>query len=126
MAKKTMQDRTTSTVEQIVPANGIELCYETFGDSRQPALLLIMGLGFQLVHWSDEFCRQLAERGFRVVRFDNRDAGRSTHLPGTDYTLDDMAADAIGLLDALGVRSAHVVGASMGGMIAQVMAARHP
>ncbi|MEV1122152.1 alpha/beta hydrolase [Actinosynnema sp. NPDC049800] len=126
MAKKTMQDRTTSAAEHIVPANGIELCYETFGDERQPVLLLIMGLGFQLVHWSDEFCRQLAERGFRVVRFDNRDAGRSTHLPRADYTLDDMAADAIGLLDALGVRRAHVVGASMGGMIAQVMAVRHP
>ncbi|QFZ24573.1 alpha/beta fold hydrolase [Saccharothrix syringae] len=85
-----------------------------------------MGLGFQLVHWPDGFCRRLADRGFFVVRFDNRDAGRSTHLPGTDYALVDMAADAVGLLDALGADRAHVVGASMGGMIAQVMAAHHP
>lgn len=121
-----MQDHTTSAEERIVPANGIELCYETFGDSRRPVLLLIMGLGFQLVHWPDDFCRRLAERGFFVVRFDNRDAGRSTHLPGADYALTDLAADAVGLLDALGVDRAHVVGASMGGMVAQVMAALHP
>ncbi|NUS63464.1 MAG: alpha/beta fold hydrolase [Saccharothrix sp.] len=121
-----MRDRTTSAAERIVRANGIELCYETFGDARRPVLLLIMGLGFQLVHWPDAFCRQLAGRGFHVVRFDNRDAGRSTHLPGADYALDDMAADAVGLLDVLGADRAHVVGASMGGMIAQVMAARHP
>jgi pimeloyl-ACP methyl ester carboxylesterase len=121
-----MQDNTTSSTERIVSANGVELCYETFGDPQQPALLLVMGLGFQLVHWPDEFCRQLADRGFCVVRFDNRDAGRSTHLPGADYTLLDMAADVIGLIDALGIERAHVVGASMGGMIAQVMAALHP
>jgi pimeloyl-ACP methyl ester carboxylesterase len=121
-----MQDHTTSATERIVSANGIELCYETFGDPRQPALVLVMGLGFQLVHWPDEFCRQLAERGFSVVRFDNRDAGRSTHLPGAGYTLADMAADVIGLLDALGIGRAHVAGASMGGMIAQVVAALHP
>jgi pimeloyl-ACP methyl ester carboxylesterase len=121
-----MQDHTTSATERIVSANGIELCCETFGDPRQPALVLVMGLGFQLVHWPDEFCRQLAERGFSVVRFDNRDAGRSTHLPGAGYTLADMAADVIGLLDALGIGRAHVAGASMGGMIAQVVAALHP
>jgi pimeloyl-ACP methyl ester carboxylesterase len=121
-----MQDHTTSSTERIVSANGIELCYETFGDPRQPALVLVMGLGFQLVHWPDEFCRQLAECGFSVVRFDNRDAGRSTHLPGAGYTLADMAADVIGLLDALGIGRAHVAGASMGGMIAQVVAALHP
>jgi pimeloyl-ACP methyl ester carboxylesterase len=121
-----MQHHTTSTDERIVSANGIELCHETFGDSRRPALSLIMGLGFQLVHWPDEFCKRIADRGFYVVRFDNRDAGRSTHLPGADYTLADMAADAIGLLDVLGIRRAHVAGASMGGMIAQVMAARYP
>lgn len=121
-----MQDHTAGTVERIAPANDVELCYEAFGDERQPVLLLIMGLGFQLVHWPDEFCRRLAERGFHVVRFDNRDAGRSTHLPGAEYTLADMAADTVGLLDALAVERAHVVGASMGGMIAQVMAALHP
>ncbi|MFT7839737.1 alpha/beta hydrolase [Saccharothrix sp. BKS2] len=121
-----MRDHPTGTAERIVAANGIQLCCDTFGDPDRPALLLIMGLGFQLVHWPDEFCRRLAGRGFFVVRFDNRDAGRSTHLPGTDYALTDMAADAVGLLDALGVGRAHVVGASMGGMIAQVMAALHP
>ncbi|NUT96225.1 MAG: alpha/beta fold hydrolase [Saccharothrix sp.] len=85
-----------------------------------------MGLGFQHVHWPDEFCRRLADRGFHVIRFDNRDAGRSTHLPDTTYTLADLAADAFGLLDALGTTRAHVVGASMGGMIAQTMAALNP
>ena len=85
-----------------------------------------MGLGFQLIHWPEEFCRQLAAEGFRVVRFDNRDAGRSRHLPGRRYTLEDMADDAVGLLDALGVQSAHVVGASLGGMIAQTIAIQHP
>src|SRR5215210_5855476 len=93
----------------------VELCYETFGQSRQPAVLLIMGLGFQLIHWPDGFCRALAAEGFHVVRFDNRDAGCSTHLPGHSYTLEDMADDAAGLVDALGVTSAHVVGASLGG-----------
>jgi pimeloyl-ACP methyl ester carboxylesterase len=126
MAERPVQDHTTGAAERIVPANGIELCCETFGDPRQPALLLIMGLGFQLVHWPDEFCRRLAGRGFFVVRFDNRDAGRSTHLPGVDYALGDMAADTVGLLDALGIDRAHVVGASMGGMIAQITAALHP
>ncbi|PSL57042.1 pimeloyl-ACP methyl ester carboxylesterase [Saccharothrix carnea] len=121
-----MQDRAVGAAGRIVPANGVDLCVETFGDSRHPALLLIMGLGFQLVHWPDEFCRRLAGHGFFVIRFDNRDAGRSTHLPGADYSLADMAADAVGLLDALGVGRAHVVGASMGGMIAQLMAALHP
>ncbi|MFD7655808.1 alpha/beta fold hydrolase [Actinosynnema sp. NPDC059797] len=121
-----MRDHPIGAAERIVPANGVELCCEAFGDPRRPALLLVMGLGFQLVHWPDEFCRRLAGRGFFVVRFDNRDAGRSTHLPGVDYALEDMAADAVGLLDALGVERAHVVGASMGGMIAQVMAELHP
>jgi len=120
----------------------IELCFESFGSDADPALLLIMGLGTQMVAWPEDFCRQLAEHGFRVIRFDNRDVGRSTHLrellPPTTrqlllrdkraarYSLADMAADAVGLLDELGIERAHVVGASMGGMIAQTMAARHP
>ncbi|SFT86924.1 Pimeloyl-ACP methyl ester carboxylesterase [Geodermatophilus amargosae] len=104
----------------------VDLCYDAFGDPDAPPMLLIMGLGFQLIHWPEDFCRQLAAEGFRVVRFDNRDAGRSTHLPGRRYTLEDMADDAVGLLDALGVDSAHIVGASLGGMIAQTMAIRHP
>ena len=120
----------------------IEVCYETFGDRSQPALLLIMGLNSQMVLWEDEFCENLADRGFWVIRFDNRDCGRSTVLRGAPipkrwqllvrhprcaaYSLDDMAEDAAGLLDELGVEQAHVVGASMGGMIAQSLAIRHP
>jgi pimeloyl-ACP methyl ester carboxylesterase len=89
-------------------------------------LLLIMGLGFQLVHWPDAFCQQLADRGYYVVRFDSRDAGRSTHLPGAHYTLKDLSDDAVGLLYALRIESAHVVGASLGGMVAELIAIRHP
>ncbi len=124
------------------PANGIRLCYQTFGDPSHPPLLLIMGLAVQMIVWDDDFCEMLAARGFRVIRFDNRDIGKSTTFPQArapsfvellfsqatglrfrvPYTLRDMAADSAGLLDALGVASAHVVGASMGGMIAQEMA----
>ena len=111
---------------RVATVGEVEICYETFGDPGQPTLLLIMGLGFQLIHWPEAFCRALAAEGFQVVRFDNRDAGCSTHLPGRRYTLEDMADDAAGLIDALGVRSAHLVGASLGGMIAQLLAIRHP
>jgi pimeloyl-ACP methyl ester carboxylesterase len=120
----------------------IEIAYETFGRRTDPPLLLVMGLGTQMLGWPDEFCAGLADRGLFVVRFDNRDIGLSTHLhdapkpdvyavfggdPSTaSYTLSDMAADAVGLLDALGIESAHVVGASMGGMIAQAVAIEHP
>jgi pimeloyl-ACP methyl ester carboxylesterase len=112
--------------EGFATVGDIDLCYDVLGDPDRPTMLLIMGLGFQLVHWPEDFCRRLAGEGLRVVRFDNRDAGRSTHLPGSCYTLDDMADDAVGLLDALGVGSAHVVGASLGGMVAQTLAIRHP
>jgi pimeloyl-ACP methyl ester carboxylesterase len=128
--------------EQRTRANGIEIAYETFGDEGDPALLLIMGLGVQMVGWDEGFCEMLAERGFHVVRFDNRDVGHSTWIDGgptpdvmaavagdvssASYLLDDMAADTAGLLDALGVRAAHVVGASQGGMIAQALAIGHP
>ena len=120
---------------------GITLCYETLGEQSDPPMLLIMGLGTQMIGWPDEFCRGLAARGFYVVRFDNRDSGRSTHVPGRPpsvmqlirrrvspvlYTLSDMAQDAHGLLRALEIGPAHVVGASMGGMIAQTLAAEHP
>jgi pimeloyl-ACP methyl ester carboxylesterase len=123
-------------------ANGIDIEYETFGDPADPVMLLIMGLGGQLVVWDEELCRQLAGRGFHVIRFDNRDVGLSTKLddaPQPDmmavlqgdrssvtYGLDDMAADAVGLLDALGIARAHVVGASMGGMIGQLLTIDHP
>jgi pimeloyl-ACP methyl ester carboxylesterase len=120
---------------------GITLCYETFGEESDPPLLLIQGLGMQMVGWPEEFCERLAAGGFYVVRFDNRDTGRSTHVPGRPptpgqllrrridpvlYTLSDMAQDAFGLLRELGLAPAHVVGVSMGGMIAQTLAAEHP
>ena len=111
--------------ERFADAGPVRLCYQTFGDPAAPTMLLIMGLGFQLVHWPDALCRQLADQGFHVVRFDNRDAGRSTHLHGATYTLDDMADDAVGLLDHLGVPTAHLVGASLGGMVAQLAAIRY-
>jgi pimeloyl-ACP methyl ester carboxylesterase len=106
-------------------ANGIELEYDTFGDPSAPPLLLIAGLGMQMVGWDVEFCELLASRGFHVIRFDNRDVGLST-WPEVGYSLEDMAGDAAGLLDALGIPAAHIVGASMGGFIAQVLALEHP
>ena len=120
---------------------GITLCYETFGERSDPTALLIMGLGTQMIAWHEDFCRELAERGLHVVRFDNRDIGHSTHLSGRPpsvaqlltrspraarYSLGDMADDAAGLLSELELAPAHVIGASMGGMIAQTLAARHP
>lgn len=120
----------------------IELVYDTYGDEADPTVLLVMGLGTPRHAYDEELCRMIAERGFHVVRFDNRDIGDSTHLhdaPAPDleaalmgdtssaaYRLEDMAEDTAGLLDALGVESAHVVGVSMGGMIAQTLAIRHP
>ena len=105
--------------------NGIELEYDSTGDPDAPTMLLIMGFGVQMIHWSDDFVRLIADRGFHVVRFDNRDVGLSTRMTA-EYALDDMADDAVGLLDHLGIDRAHVVGASMGGMIAQLVAIRHP
>jgi pimeloyl-ACP methyl ester carboxylesterase len=126
-------------------ANGVELAFEEFGPASHEVILLIAGLGTQMLRWTDPFCLELAGRGYRVIRFDNRDAGCSTHIshrappdfgalaatllagrtPDVPYTLDDMAADTVGLLDALSIDRAHVVGRSMGGMIAQVMACEH-
>ena len=128
-------------------ANGLKLCYDTFGDQTAPPLLLIMGLAAQMIAWDDEFCTMLAEHGYYVVRFDNRDIGLSSRIesagvpdvgaafmaamqgkpiPSPPYLLTDMANDAVGLLDALGIETAHVVGASMGGAIAQTLAIHHP
>ena len=124
-------------------ANGaVEIAYETFGPPGGRPLLLVMGLGGQMIGWPDAFCELLADRGFRVARFDNRDAGLSTRFDAADrpnqlrmllrpasaavYTLDDMAADAVAVLDALDWPAAHVAGVSEGGMIAQTLAARHP
>jgi pimeloyl-ACP methyl ester carboxylesterase len=124
-----------------VKAGTVELEYDEFGDVADPALVLVMGLGAQLIDWPEEFCRQLAGVGFRVIRYDNRDSGLSTnldHLPVPDlgavlagtqsppYTLSDLAGDTVGLLDALGIDRAHVAGASMGGMIVQTLAIEHP
>ncbi len=120
---------------------GITLCHDSFGDPSDQPMLLIMGLGTQMIAWREDFCEQLASRGFYVVRFDNRDAGLSTHvtgppptlrqmftrkLPESAYSLEDMADDTLRLTEALNLGPVHVVGASMGGMIGQVLAARHP
>lgn len=127
---------------QTASANGIEIAYEAFGSAGDPPVLLVMGLGTQMLGWDDDFCEELADRGHHVVRFDNRDVGLSTHLhdaPTPDpegavggdlssasYRLEDMAEDAVGLLDSLGLDSAHFVGVSMGGMIVQTLAIEHP
>jgi pimeloyl-ACP methyl ester carboxylesterase len=128
-----------------IKANGIDIAYDCFGNDDAEAVLLISGLGTQMTRWSEAFCQLLAEPGYRVIRFDNRDAGLSTHFgsaampdlaaiadavsrgetPHVPYTLFDMAKDAVGLLDALKIRKAHVVGRSMGGMIAQLLASAH-
>jgi pimeloyl-ACP methyl ester carboxylesterase len=121
---------------------GITLCYDTFGNEADPALVLVMGLGTQMIAWHEDFCERIAERGFHVVRFDNRDTGHSTSIrslrpPRLDqlatrrfdrrqYTIADMADDTAGMLRELDLAPAHVVGASMGGMIAQVAGYRHP
>jgi pimeloyl-ACP methyl ester carboxylesterase len=127
--------------ERLAPANGIELAYDEIGDPDGAPLLLIMGLAAQLIHWDERFCRLLADRGYRVIRFDNRDIGHSTKIDWAGrsgslgmlfglgeppYLLRDMALDTAGLLDHLDIERAHVVGASMGGMIAQTMAIGHP
>lgn len=128
-----------------ITANDIDICFESFGPDDAPPLLLVMGLGAQMTLWSPGFVSELLERGFRVIRFDNRDVGLSSKSDGpppdvmslyasalagepvdAPYSLSTMAADAVGLLDALGIPAAHVAGASMGGMIVQMMAIEHP
>jgi pimeloyl-ACP methyl ester carboxylesterase len=125
-----------------IRTTGVDIAFQRLGKANAPVVLLIMGVAGQSIHWPDGFCHALVERGLQVIRFDNRDAGLSTHIidaPPPDlpaalagdfksvsYTLSDMAADAVGLLDALGIGKAHVVGASMGGQIAQTMAIEYP
>jgi pimeloyl-ACP methyl ester carboxylesterase len=112
---------------RVAHANGIDLCYETFGDPTDPALLLVMGTGVQMTEWEPDFVAAFVDRGFYVVRYDHRDVGLSTRLDDSArYTLFDLADDAAGLLDALAIDRAHVLGASMGGMVAQCIAIRHP
>jgi pimeloyl-ACP methyl ester carboxylesterase len=142
-AQPTASDvKPTASGERTARVGELELCYQTFGAPAAPPLLLVMGLGSQMILWDDEFCEQLAAQGFWVVRFDNRDVGRSTVLRGARipkrwqlltrdargaaYSLDEMAGDAVGLLDHLGIGAAHVVGVSMGAMIAQLIAVSLP
>lgn len=133
-------------VEQFTKANGIEICYETFGDKSNPTVLFVMGLGAQMIAWPDAYMTGMVEAGFHVVRYDNRDVGLSQkydeagmpdfqalimdlaagRAPEVPYTLADMAADGIGLMDALDIDKAHIVGASMGGMIVQQMVINAP
>jgi pimeloyl-ACP methyl ester carboxylesterase len=129
------------SAETMAPVNGIELCYQEMGDPEGEPLVLIMGLATQMIAWDEQFCGMLAERGFRVIRFDNRDIGRSTKIRSQgvpnvldllvgrgkpEYRLRDMADDTVGLMDHLGIEAAHLVGASMGGMIGQCTAIGHP
>jgi pimeloyl-ACP methyl ester carboxylesterase len=105
----------------------VSLYYEAFGADTDPVLLLVNGLGSQCINFKEEFCERFASKGFRVVRFDNRDVGLSSHLKGgPHYTVDDMAADGFAVLDAVGAQQAHIAGWSMGGMIVQAMAIQHP
>ena len=143
---KLSEDSVEQQPEQLASANGLQLCFQCFGQSHNPPLVLIMGLATQMIHWDDVFCQTLADQGFWVIRFDNRDIGLSTKLSGqrppgvsaflanqwfkrqlnVPYLLTDMAKDTLALLDFLEISSAHVVGVSMGGMIAQCMAIEAP
>jgi pimeloyl-ACP methyl ester carboxylesterase len=135
-----MDDAAAATPGRVA-VNGIELAYETFGDASAPPVVLIMGLATQMIAWPDELCEGLARRGLFVIRFDNRDAGASTHLCSAPpprladivvrhrpppYSIGDMADDVVGLIDGLGLDDVHLVGASMGGFIAQAVALEHP
>ena len=141
MTEPSMSARAKSVEQSTAVGRGMTVAYEQFGDPAGTPVLLVAGLGMQMHSWADEFCELLVERGYRVIRFDNRDVGRTTHADfppprpmamlrkrwhPRQYDLGDMAADAVGLLDALGISRAHVVGVSMGGLIAQTSAARDP
>lgn len=134
------------TPEDFAMVDGLQICWNSFGNESDPAIILIAGMGTQMIGWDDEFCMRLAARGFRVIRYDNRDIGRSSRLDHVGlpdvtramtrawlklpvkapYLIDDMTADLVGLMNALGIRKAHVVGSSMGGTIAQTLAFRYP
>lgn len=135
-------DTIRHTEEKIIHLGDVEIAYDTFGERSNPAMVLIMGLGEQMIAWDEEFCGQLAAKAYWVIRFDNRDVGDSTAFDEAGvpdilaliqgnkvevpYTLEDMAGDTVGLLDALGVEEAHIVGVSMGGMVAQTVAIKYP
>ena len=134
-------NRSDSALDRIrrAPVNGIEIAYETFGDPNDPALLLVMGLGTQMIAWPDAMCETLAASGLHVIRYDNRDVGLSTHIDApapsipdmllrrnTPYQITDMADDAVGLVDHLGIDRYHLVGVSMGGFISQTIALASP
>ena len=138
---ETTADRSDSALDRIrrAPVNGIEIAYETFGDPNDPALLLVMGLGTQMIAWPDAMCETLAASGLHVIRYDNRDVGLSTHIDApapsipdmllrrnTPYQITDMADDAVGLVDHLGIDRYHLVGVSMGGFISQTIALAQP
>lgn len=145
MTQALKNDNETSS-DQYLISNNLRLCYDEYGDKSKPAIVLVMGLGTQMIAWTDEFCQGLAGYGYRVIRYDNRDIGLSEKIKlvkpvsiprillrrriglsvKVPYTLNDMAADAIGVLDALSIEKAHFVGASMGGMISQLVAAHYP
>lgn len=114
--------------EQIISANGIEICTDAYGETSDPTVLLIMGASASMVLWEENFCQQLADHGRFVVRFDNRDVGRTTCCPlgEPNYSMQDMADDAVAVLDHYGVDRAHIIGASMGGMITQLVGLNHP
>lgn len=114
--------------ERVIKVDGIDLCTDSFGDPVNPVILLIMGAQSSLIWWEEEFCQRLADAGRFVIRYDNRDVGRSTtYEPGQpDYTFEDMADDAIRVLDAYNIKKAHIAGMSMGGMLTQMLALRHP
>ncbi len=113
-------------MDKYLRSNGIQLCYQDLGTSSDEVILLIAGLGEQLGEWPDSFCAELVKHGYRVIRYDNRDIGLSDKFSGQQYSLNDMAEDAAGLLVALDIDKAHIVGMSMGGMIAQILTAEHP
>jgi len=142
----TLLNSITHHPEQLIAANSIDINYDSFGDKSHPAIVLIMGLATQMIYWDQQFCELLASQGYWVIRFDNRDNGKSTWLDstpaptsfallknavfrrplGATYLLSDMMKDTLGLLDALHLKSAHIVGVSMGGMIGQEIAIKHP
>lgn len=128
LARKSAEFETGFGAERMVSANGIDICTQAIGDPRHPAILLVQGACVSMIRWEDDFCVRLAGAGRYVVRFDNRDTGRSTCFEAyrPEYDMRDMARDTVGVLDAYGIERAHVVGASSGGMIGQLMALDHP